>query len=43
MAKTATNLGPVDLSSDISPLDKHISLLILIFFHIFLSGNACNR
>ena len=52
MAKTATNLGQVYLSSDVPPgggiytnvkLDRPTALLILIFFSHFLSGNACNR
>ena len=55
MAKTATNVGPIDLSSDVPPsrdiyinvkVDRCISLFIFIFFtcfFFFLSGNACNR
>ena len=51
MAKTATNLSQVFLSSDVPPsrgiytnikMDRPTSLLILIFLH-FVAGNACNR
>ena len=47
MAKTATNVGPVDLGSDVPPgigiyisvkVDRSISPFILIFFHIFCLG-----